>query len=34
MHYYIFYRNSSQSLILIYIEGKASLKQIESYFRK
>ena len=33
-HYYIFYRNSSQSLILIYIEGKASLKQIESYFRK
>ena len=33
-HYFIFYRNSSQSLILIYIEGKASLKQIESYFRK
>lgn len=33
-HYYIFYRKSSQSLILIYIEGKASLKQIESYFRK
>jgi len=33
-HYYIFYRHSPQSLILIYIEGKASLKQIESYFRK
>lgn len=33
-HYFIFYRKSSQSLILIYIEGKASLKQIESYFRK
>ena len=33
-HYYIFYRNSSQFLILIYIEGKASLKQIESYFKK
>jgi len=34
MHYYIFYRCSSQSLILIYIEGKASLKQIKSYFLK
>lgn len=33
-HYYIFYRCSSQSLILIYIEGKASLKQIESQFLK
>ena len=34
MHYYIFYRCTSQSLILIYIEGKASLKQIESQFLK
>jgi len=33
-HYYIFYRCSSQSLILIYIEGKASLKQIKSQFLK
>ena len=32
MHYYIFYRCSGQSLILIYIEGKASLKQIEEQF--
>lgn len=34
MHHYIFYRCTSQSLILIYIEGKASLKQIESHFLK
>lgn len=34
MHYYIFYRCTSQSLILIYIEGKASLKQIEAQFLK
>lgn len=34
MHYYIFYRCTSQSLILIYIEGKANLKQIESQFLK
>ena len=34
MHYYIFYRCTEQSLILIYIEGKASLKQIKSYFLK
>jgi len=34
MHYYIFYRSSSQSLTLIYIEGKASMKQIESQFLK
>lgn len=34
MHYYIFYRCSSQSLILIYIEGKASLKQIKEQFLK
>ena len=34
MHYYIFYRCSAQSLTLIYIEGKANLKQIESQFLK
>lgn len=34
MHYYIFYRCTEQSLSLIYIEGKASLKQIKSYFLK
>ena len=34
VHIYIFYRCTSQSLILIYIEGKASLKQIESQFLK
>lgn len=34
MHYYIFYRCTSGSLILIYIEGKATLKQIESHFLK
>lgn len=33
-HYYIFYRCSSQSLILIYIEGRASLKQIKQQFLK
>lgn len=33
-HHYIFYRSSSQSLILIYIEGKANLKQIKSFFLK
>ena len=34
MHNYIFYRCTNQSLTLIYIEGKASLKQIESQFLK
>ena len=34
MHRYIFYRCTSQSLVLIYIEGKASLRQIESQFLK
>jgi len=34
MHYYIFYRCTEQSLSLIYIEAKASLKQIKSYFLK
>ena len=34
MHYYIFYRCTGGSLILIYIEGKASMKQIESQFLK
>jgi len=34
MHYYIFYRCTKESLILIYIEGKASLKQIEAQFLK
>ena len=33
-HSYILYRNSGQSLTLIYIEGKASLKQIKQYFQK
>lgn len=33
-HYYIFYRCSNQSLTLIYIEGKASLKQIKEKFLK
>lgn len=32
MHYYIFYRCSGDSLVLIYIEGKASLKQIKEQF--
>lgn len=34
MHYYIFYRCSGHSLILIYIEGKATLKQIKEQFLK
>ena len=34
MHYYIFYRCATQSLVLIYIEGKASMKQIETQFLK
>ena len=34
MHYYVFYRCTSRSLILIYIEGKASLKQIKEQFLK
>lgn len=34
IHRYIFYRQTSQSLILIYIEGKASLKQIKEQFLK
>ena len=33
-HCYIFYRCTDQSLILMYIEGKATLKQIKSYFLK
>ena len=33
-HHYIFYRSGSQSLTLIYIEGKASLEQIKSQFLK
>lgn len=33
-HSYILYRNSGQTLTLIYIEGKASLKQIKQYFQK
>ncbi|MBO7118865.1 MAG: hypothetical protein J6W03_00925 [Bacteroidaceae bacterium] len=32
MHCYIFFRQTNQTLILIYIEGKASLKQIELHF--
>ena len=34
MHRFIFYRCTDESLIRIYIEGKASLKQIESHFLK
>ena len=34
LHYYILYRNNGQTLTLIYIEGKASLKQIKHYFQK
>ena len=34
MHRYIFYRCFSQSIILIYIEGKASLKEIEEQFMR
>ena len=34
MHTYILYRNNSQTLTIIYIEGKASLKQIKQYFQK
>lgn len=34
VHSYIFYRLGPQSLILIYIEGKASLEQIKSQFLK
>ena len=34
LHRYIFYRAEAQSLLLIYIEGKATLKQIESTFLK
>jgi len=33
-HRYIFYRPDGLSLILIYIEGKASLEQIKSQFLK
>ena len=33
-HCYIFYRCTDQSLILMYIEGKATLKQIKPYFLK
>lgn len=33
-HTYILYRNNNQTLTLIYIEGKASLKQIKQYFQK
>lgn len=34
LHRYIFYRRTPDLLILIYIEGKASMKQIESQFLK
>ena len=34
MHSYILYRNNSQAITLIYIEGKASLDQIKNYFQK
>ena len=34
MHSYILYRNNSQTITLIYIEGKASLNQIKNYFQK
>jgi len=34
LHRYIFYRCSSQSLNLIYLEGKATLKQIKEQFLK
>ena len=34
MHSYILYRNNSQTITLIYIEGKASLDQIKNYFQK
>ena len=33
-HCYIFYRCTEQYIILMYIEGKATLKQIKSYFLK
>lgn len=33
-HSYILYRHNGQALTLIYIEGKASLKQIKQYFQK
>ena len=32
LHRYVFYRQTSQSLILIYIEGKANLEQIKGNF--
>ena len=32
IHHYIFYRCSGHSIILIYIEGKASLKEIKEQF--
>ena len=34
LHAYILYRTNGTTLILIYIEGKATLKQIKQYFRK
>lgn len=34
LHCFIFYRCTGESLILIYIEGKATLKQIQSQFLK
>ena len=34
VHSYILYRNNGQTLTLIYIQGKASLKQIKQYFHK
>lgn len=33
-HNYILYRQSGTAITLIYIEGKASLNQIKSYFQK
>ena len=33
-HAYILYRDNGSTLTLIYIEGKANLKQIKQYFQK
>lgn len=34
LHRYILYRRDGQVLTLIYLEGKATLKQIKTYFQK
>ena len=34
LHAYILYRNNGPTLTLIYIEGKATLKQIKQFFQK